>query len=73
MINTLLPNHQQFRSSTFARGSDGTVLPEPTWWQALQEHSYSPIYMGRVVYVVMLHFVLSLHNGWIDPRLRIYA
>jgi len=32
IINSLLPNHQQFRSNTFAT-SNGIVLPEPTWWE----------------------------------------
>jgi len=30
------------------------------------------LYLLRVLYVIVVHFVLSLHNGWIGPRLRIY-
>lgn len=28
--------------------------------------------MIRVIYVLVVHFILSLHNGWIQPRLRLY-
>lgn len=29
-------------------------------------------YLIRVCWVVLVHFFLSFHNGWIDPRLRLY-
>ena len=29
-------------------------------------------YFVRVCWVVFVHFILSFHNGWIDPRLRLY-
>jgi len=32
IINSLLPNHQEFRSNIFARNSVDPVIPEPTWW-----------------------------------------
>ena len=34
--------------------------------------NFSFLYLLRVAYVIVVHFVLSLHNGWIDPRLRHY-
>ena len=48
------------------------IGPELNWFEALRANSYSPLYILRVIYVVCVHFVLALHNGWIDPRLRQY-
>jgi hypothetical protein len=47
------------------------VQEEPVWYELLAEN-FSVFYIMRFVYVVLVHMVLSLHNGWIDPRLFLY-
>ena len=46
------------------------ILPEQNWWVTARENGM--FYWVRMLYVVVVHFVMSLHNGWIDPRLRMY-
>lgn len=47
------------------------VQEEALWYEALFAN-FSILYVLRVIYVVFVHFILSLHNGWIDPQLRYY-
>ena len=49
---------------------DDLLRPEPNWYEALMENL--PWHVPRMIWSVAVHLVLSLHNGWIDPRLRLY-
>jgi hypothetical protein len=52
------------------------ILDEPNWIELLffsgEYGNRSFFWLLRVIWCVFVHFLLSFHNGWIDPRLRLY-
>lgn len=69
---TVVGNNLSARVVGEGAAAEADVGPELNWWGALSANSFSPLYMIRVIYVLVVHFILSLHNGWIQPRLRLY-
>ena len=53
--------------------TEAPLVQEEPEWGALAVDNASVMWPFRVAYVIIVHFFMSLHNGFIDPRLRLYS